>query len=592
MLAKWEQWLKDHPRCAGGILFSFTYVVFCGTLSNLFVHDDIPQVLENPFLRNPAMWTRIFTGSVWSFRGPAQHDNMYRPLQFMTYWALYRLRGPDPVIFHLFILLFYATTVWLVFRLARELSPNNLVAFVGALLWALHPLHVEPAAWVSALPDLGSAFFYLLGFFLFVRADRAKEWSASRHLLAAAGFLPALFFKEMALSFPLLILVYWFYFAGTHPWKRKIAYGMIYVGAVAVYVAIRIVVLGRFSEAPNLFQASGRMAEAAAALLGQNLKFFVWPANLSIFREFNLQTSLHSPWPAVALLLLAGALFLRKTEPRLGFLVIWWGVTLAPCLDIRQVNSAVADRFSLLPTVGLCLALAIFTLDKLPSYLARPQAAPALVPVVGVLMALWMFQDVRTVRHWHDNITLWDQAYDASPDSAVAHMLRGALLQQRDGKLDMAVAEYRVAIKLNQASERPLPGIAAECYVLLGQARSAQGRTQEAVSDYQQALRAVPGYPLAYKALGIVYFPRGDYAQARVYFQRAVELDPQEVESRFYLGTCYMKLGEPREAAAQFHAARVVDPTYVEAFEAEARALEAAGDEAEAAHVRSLVAKH
>ena len=90
------------------MLFLTTYVVFCGTLSNLFVHDDIPQVLENPYLTNAGLWTRIFTGSVWSFRGPAQRDNMYRPLQFITYWALYRLKGPDPVIYHLALLLFYA----------------------------------------------------------------------------------------------------------------------------------------------------------------------------------------------------------------------------------------------------------------------------------------------------------------------------------------------------------------------------------------------------------------------------------------------------------------------------------------------------
>ena len=127
--------------------------------------------------------------------------------------------------------------------------------------------------------------------------------------------------------------------------------------------------------------------------------------------------------------------------------------------------------------------------------------------------------------------------------------------------------------------------------MLLGQVANIQGRMQEAIDDYNQALRAVPGYSLAYKALGIVYFPRGDYAQAKVYFQKAVELDPQEEESRFYLGTCYLKLGEPRQAAAQFRAAREVDSTYIEAYEAEARALEAAGDKAEAARVRALVPK-
>ena len=181
-------------------------------------------------------------------------------------------------------------------------------------------------------------------------------------------------------------------------------------------------------------------------------------------------------------------------------------------------------------------------------------------------MALWIVQDVRSVPRWHDNVTLWDQAYLASPDSALAHMLRGVVLQQRDGKMDAAAQEYRLALKLNLASERPLAGVTTECYVLLGQVANIQGRMQEAIDDYNQALRVVPGNSLAYKALGIVYFPRGDYAQAKVYFQKAVELDPQEEESRFYLGTCLLKLGEPRQAAAQFHAAREIDSTYLEAY--------------------------
>jgi tetratricopeptide (TPR) repeat protein len=71
-----------------------------------------------------------------------------------------------------------------------------------------------------------------------------------------------------------------------------------------------------------------------------------------------------------------------------------------------------------------------------------------------------------------------------------------------------------------------------------------------------------------------------------------VELDPREEESRFFLGTCYLKLGEPLKAAEQFHAAREVDATYIEAFQAEARALDAAGDHEGAQRVRALITKH
>jgi Tfp pilus assembly protein PilF len=585
----WNRWLGSHARLAGGLLFLSTYIVFCGTLSNLFVHDDIPQVLDNPFLRNTKDWMRIFTGSVWSFRGPAQHDNMYRPLQFFTYWMLYRLRGPNPAIFHLFMLLFYTASVWLVFCLARRLFTSALVAFGGALLWALHPLHVESVAWISALPDLGAAFFYVLGFLLFIRAEQSPEREIRGHLLAAAGFFPALFFKEMALSFPLMVLAYWYFFPGKQAWKTRLAHWTIYVSTVAIYSAIRVAVLGRFSEAPHLLQTSWRMLVAAFALLGQDARLFFWPAQLSIFRSFNLAASLRPPWPELALLILAAALFLRRRQPTLGFLLAWWLVGLLPCLDVRQVSSAVADRYSLLPSVGLCLVLAYAAFACLPDRLRGPQSALAVTFGFAVMVALWVVQDVRTVRHWHDNVSLWDQAYAASPDSPVAHMLRGALLQQRDGRLDAAAREYRIALKLNQTSERPLPGITAECSVLLGQVANTQGRTRDAIDNYQQALRAVPGYSLAYKALGILYFPQGEYSQSKSYFQRAVELNPHEEESRFYLGTCELKLGEPREAAMQFHAAHEIDSTYVEAYEAEARALEAAGEKMEAARVRESV---
>ncbi len=592
MLNHCNRWLQEHPRMAGASLFLTTYVVFCGTLSNLFVHDDIPQVLENPYLRNSGQWTRIFTGSVWSFRGPAQHDNMYRPLQFITYWALYRLKGPNPVVFHLALLLFYAAAVWLVFRLAGQLLPNSLVAFAGALLWALHPLHVETVAWISALPDLGAAFFFVLAFLLFVRAERSPDRPLLRHILAAAAFFPALFFKEMALTFPLIILVYWFFFTGEHSWKSKAIHWSIYAGAVAVYLAIRVAVLGRFSEAPELFKPSWRLGAVAAGLLGQHARLFVWPRYLSVFRSFDLQASLHSPWPAIALLVLVAALFLRRREPMLGFLMIWWGVTLLPCLDIRQVSFPVADRSSFLPTVGPCLALAYIALDWLPRHLSRPKTAPALALALGVLMALWVAQDVRSVARWHDNVSLWDQAYLASPKSALAHMLHGVVLQQRDGKMAEAAGEYHLAIKLNVQSERPLVGITTECYVLLGQVANLQGHTQEAIDDYNQALRVAPGYSLAYKSLGIIYFPRGDYAHARDYFEKAVLTNPQEEESRFYLGTCYLKLGQPRRAAAQFRTAREIDSTYYQAYEAEARSLEAAGDKGAAAQVRASVPKH
>ena len=109
---------------------------------------------------------------------------------------------------------------------------------------------------------------------------------------------------------------------------------------------------------------------------------------------------------------------------------------------------------------------------------------------------------------------------------------------------------------------------------------------------FEAAVRVSPSQSGAYRELGALYFPRGDYARAAQYFLQAVRVDPQDVEARFFLGTCWLKLGELPHAAEQFHAAREVDPTYSQAFAAEAAALEAAGDKTGAARVRSEMAQN
>jgi len=591
LIERWTTWLTNHTRWAGGIIALLTLVVFVETLTCQFVFDDIPQILENPFVTNASFWRRIFLGSVWSFRGAAEHDNFYRPLQFAIYWILYRAGGPNPALFHLFQLLLCAGTAWLVFLVGRELFRNDLAAFGGALLWTLHPQHVETVTWVSALPDAGAACFGILGFLLFLRAENAPDGPRNRYAIAALAYFPALLFKESALTFPLLLLVYWFFFPGNSTWKQKALRWLPFGTALAAYVAIRIAALGGFSQAPEAFKFSRQLYAAALGLLGQHAKLFFWPVRLSAFRVFHLGPSLHSPWPWLLLLVLVAALLFRRRQPLLGFLVFWWLVTLAPCLDVRIVGFPVADRFSFMPSVGLALAVAYLLLIKLPQLFPKGRIAPALAAVIAFVSIAYAVQDVRMVSTWGNNVTLWTYALHASPDVALVHVFQATLLRNRDGDMVGAEREYRTALRLNQESVRPLAGIDYECYLGLGQIALMRAHIAEAINYYQLAIRLGPEHSPAYKAMGALYFPQGDYQRAAGYFITAVKLDPQDVESRFFLGTCELKLGNLREAAAQFHAAREVDPTYIEAYEAEARALDAAGDTAEAARVRSLAAK-
>ncbi|HUI41109.1 MAG TPA: tetratricopeptide repeat protein [Terriglobia bacterium] len=597
-LADWDGRLKRFPYATGVLLAAVAIAAYAKSLTGGFVYDDQSQILLNPFVTNPHLWTRIFAGSVWSFQGVGAAANFYRPLQFFCYWLLYRILGPEPAIFHLLSVVIYTLTVLLVYRLGVLLTGGpgrpgvpgaRIAAFGAALLWAVHPLHVEAAAWVSALPDLGCGFFFLLAFLLFVRAEQAPSPAQRRHLPAAAAYLPALFFKETALTLPLVLAAYWVFApsAVKRGWARQARVGCLYLAPVAVYLAARRHALGHFSHAAHLWRITPQVAGAALGLLGQHLRLFLWPARLSAFRTFEIGPSLRSPWPwlAVALLVLGAAC--RRRRPLASFLLWWWFLTLLPCLDVRQLSvPLLADRFSYLPSVGLCLALSWVAMVEIP---ARFEGRGALRLAAAGLAALALAGAAVTVRdvgHWHDEESLLAYSLQAAPDAPAVHQSRAVVLEYRRADYDGAEREYRRALELNRSSLRPNRDLEYACTLGLGRIALHRRDVEAALAYDEAAVRLRPGLSPAYDALGVIYFPARNYARATPYFEQAARANPLDLGALFYLGTCYLKLGRYREAAAQFRAITVIDPSFREAYEQEARALAAAGDPGAAAAVR------
>ena len=506
-----------------------------------------------------------------------------------AYWALAGSSGRTREPFTLFQLFLCAGTVWLLFLLGRELLGHDLAAFAGALLWALHPLHVEVVAWIAALPDAGAAFFMIGSFRALPAGREGGPPPAGAPRSGGAGLFPRPFLQRDGAQFSApghCVLV--FPRCAEESWSRRGVRWMPYALVVAGYVAARIAALGRFSAAAQSWKISLRMIAVAIGVLGQQAKFFFWPVNLNLARTFDLSASLLSPWPWLTLLVVLAAFVLRKRQPVLGFLVAWWAITLLPCLDVRQVvGLPMADRFSYLPSIGPCLAIAFGAMVLAPQRLAHLEPARLLVPALFVVLGLWTVQDIRTVPNWHDDAALWNHTASAAPDSALAHMFLGIILEHQKGDLNNAAREYETALRLNAVSFNPTAGMVYECDLGLGRIALMKGHTESAVAYFEKAVHVAPVLSPAYRALGALYFPQGNYARAAQYFIRAVQIDPQDVEARFFLGTCWMKLGKPGQAAQQFHAAREVDPTYSQAYMAESAALEAAGDKAGAARVRA-----
>ena len=578
--------LKKYRAVSTWLLILVAAVFFQGVLACGFVYDDEALILENPYIKNVHSWKQIFLAPMWSFLGSAAQGSFYRPLGVFLLWLVCRVGGLNPVAYHVFQIILYSLGVWMVYCIGRKLLRGELAAFAGALLWTLHPLHVEAVAWASAIPDIACVLICLVAFLFFLRAEAQLPPSLQGHILAAAIFFPALFFKEQAFCFPLLILTYWWCFSG--PWLRRVVHLLPYVAATAICAVIRAAVMGHFSSTSPLRRLKPQVAWVAAGLLGQHAKLFFWPVHLTEFRDFRLADSLHSPWPWAALVILAVALVGRKRDPLLSFLVLGWVVPLLPCLDYRQLSSTlVEDQFSYWPSVGLCLALSYLALVWVPRCLPNLRLSPVALGALAVVGALWGVQTVRAIPHWRDDDALYDYALRVSPNAAAAHASHGVVLQLRDYDWEGAAGEFRTALRLNAQALPPLRTVDYQAYVGLGQIALLQGHEPEGLDYLNRAVRLLPHSGFAYEVLGSVYFPRGDYARAAEYFRQAVQANPLDTNARFYLGTCLVKLAQPAQAAEQFRAAREVDPTYLDAYQAEAAALEAAGDKAGAARVRA-----
>ena len=188
-----------------------TFVVYSGSLSFDFVWDDWPQIVNSPIIRTWSNLPRAFGSDLWYH--VARHQVYYRPL--FVAWSMlnYTLFGLRPWGWHLGAVLLHVGAVLAVFWLARRLGLEYWTAALAALIFALHPVHIEPVTWISAASDTMVTMFSALAFAAFLngrdpqRKKNTAWWLASLALLACA-----LLTKEMAVMFSALVAIYaWLY---------------------------------------------------------------------------------------------------------------------------------------------------------------------------------------------------------------------------------------------------------------------------------------------------------------------------------------------------------------------------------------------
>ena len=549
-------------------LLVLSFVPYLNALGNAFVYDDVPQLLENPYIHSFRYLGKIFGSTVWTFQGAQGITNYYRPLMSFAYAVIYHFSGPIAFPFHLLNIVLHAAIVVLLFFLTERLFGDRLMALAAAGLFAVHPIHTESVAWIAGLPDLELGLFLLLTFLLYLQLDRAGSertapWTS--YIAMLAMYFLALLSKEQALVLPAILAVYEHFYRsdrGATSLRIKLSRYLPLFATAAAYLAFRIFGFGGFAPSvsrPEL--GRGGVILSAIALVGSYLWKLIWPVHLSAFYIFHASNSIREPHVlgGIAGLLLCLGLFawLWRNAHDLSFAFIWMGALIAPVLNARWLPAAVfAERYLYLPSIGFCWLIAWAATR---AWRAAPSEQPVArrllrqtVPVaLGIIAILYGVRTVQRNRDWRDDETVYRRILDEQPDAQFIRTNLGVVYFDRG---DMAGAEREWLHSLG-----PLPPYASTLNDL-GLLRDKQKRYDEAINYYQQAIQTRSKYADPYKNMAMTYAETGRTEDADREFREAVTLAPLNSIVRNAYGHFLLDQSRPAEAQEQFAASAANDP--------------------------------
>ena len=528
-------------------LLGLTVAVLGSVCGNQFVTwDDYENVVKNPYLNPPTAQSLL---RFWA--GP--YLMMYIPLTYGVWHVLAAMARVDPPnpsgiwlapeVFHVANLLVHLIAVMAAYALLRQLTRRPWAAFAGALLFAIHPVQVEPVAWVTGMKDVLCGALSMIALWQYVLfAGRGSVESSSspdsrvrrlHYAAATAAFVLALLAKPSAVTVPLMAILIDRLLL-RRQWRD-----------IAKSIAPWLVLSAACAIAATIFQSPGVVSDpgplwARPLLAADALAFYlykiVFPVGLAVQYHHSPQVVLEHHWlyfTWIAPLALAVLAWIyRKRAP---WLMVAGGVMLAGVLPVLGLVpfqferlSLVADRFLYVAMLGPALALAFF----FASATARPGKVAMTVCTLW-LIALGIGSNLQ-IRYWRDTSALFHHELAVNPRSAVAYTaLSERALASNEPRQAEDFARRSISLNRNQW----------EAWLALASASDAQSKYPQALDACRQAFAIDPDNPVVLNDLASQLARRGELTEAVALCRRCIGIDPMSSKAHFTLA---ILLGQQR----------------------------------------------
>lgn len=518
------------------LLVFLTLMVYWQVKDFEFINYDDPTFTTQNYLVQKGFTVK---GIREIFSNP---DYFCMQLSFLSHMLDCQLFGLQAGYHHLTNLFWHIASAVLLFLFLRHMTGAMWKSLAVAMLFAIHPVHVESVAWIAERRNVLSTFFWFAALLAYWRYARQPGFLS--YLAVTVLFTLGLTAKSMLVTLPfqLLLLDFWplerIHFKSQNSnvksflsWVMIEKIPLFAISALACYLTLISArnqggvkgIGGLVSfEAIPLFS---RMANAAIAYINYMIHL-VFPFDLSVYYPYPNSIPLWQVTGA-SLLLISMLIVILRYAVRLPWLVtgwFWFMGTLVPVIGLVQLGGqAMADRYIYVPSIGIFIILVWGTATIFTKTGIRRKTTALLAVFFFTILAsnTWM-----QLQYWKNSLTLFERTVRITPDYPVAYNNLGMALANA-GRLEEASDNIQKAIQL-------MP-VFAEAYNNLGNILSTQGNIDEAVENYRKALALNPDYSEAHNNLGIAYYTKQLTEEAIFHFQQALRLSPDYPDARHNL---------------------------------------------------------
>ncbi|MFI5211263.1 MAG: tetratricopeptide repeat protein [Ignavibacteria bacterium] len=493
------------------ILAVITFALYANSLSNEFVFDDESVVMGDESLTKLSNIPKYFTGEQGFHKVIGRY---YRPVVSASYNIDFALWGLKPFGFHLTNVLIHVINVLLFLRLLLLMFSGSVSKFknygilIGAVLFALHPIHTEAVAWVSGRTDSLSCTFFFASFIYYFKYSSNEN---NRNLILTLLFyLLALLSKEMAITLPVVIILYDLVInkqSIRSAFKEKLKIYSAFIILSVLYFILRWVVLKDVPQRESYFYFYGKDLATAFFTMLQTIpiyfKLAVFPYGM-LYHYGGYLPYVSSPFEATVIfsiifLLIIGfaAFYLFKRMPFVSYSILFFFITLLPVMNIIPTMNFMADRFLYIPSAFLSFAVIAVILKYY-----TPQKSGLVITVSAVVLIAFGAMTISRNADWKTNDILF-MSCDGKPGSVL--------------------------------------------YVNIGNIYANKGDYRKAEVYYRKAIELRIGSVLANNNLGKLFLISGNYDSAYYYMHQGYLLDtlsPEPMHSMALLNAKFEKLPE------------------------------------------------